>query len=80
MADNNEMSGQDAITKSKELMMGNKYRYFCLLCRFIGWFLLTILSLGIGLLWLIPYVMASNAGFYETLIHPEINQVNPISN
>jgi uncharacterized membrane protein len=80
MADNNEMSGQDAITKSKQLMMGNKYRYFCLLCRFIGWFLLCILSLGIGLLWLIPYVMASNARFYETLIHPENNQVNPISN
>ena len=80
MADNKEMSGQDAITKSKQLMMGNKYRYFCLLCRFIGWFLLCILSLGIGLLWLIPYVMASNARFYETLIQQEINQVKPISN
>jgi uncharacterized membrane protein len=75
IVDNNEMSGQDAIRKSKELMNGNKYRYFCLLCRFIGWFLLCILSLGIGFLWLIPYVMASNAGFYETLIKPETNQI-----
>jgi uncharacterized membrane protein len=70
LADNSEMSGQDAITRSKELMKGNKYRYFCMLCRFIGWFLLGILSLGIGFLWIIPYFMASNVGFYETLIAP----------
>jgi len=74
MADNGEMSGQDAIRKSKELMDGNKYRYFCLVCRFLGWFLLGILSLGIGFLWIVPYFMASNAGFYETLIQPEINR------
>jgi uncharacterized membrane protein len=71
MVDNNEISGQNAITKSKELMNGNKYRYFCFLCRFIGWFFLCILTLGIGFLWLIPYFMVSNARFYETLIHPE---------
>jgi Predicted integral membrane protein len=80
LADNNEMSGQDAISKSKELMHGNKYRYFCLLGRFTGWFLLGILSLGIGFLWIVPYFMASNARFYETLIQPEINQINPATN
>jgi uncharacterized membrane protein len=74
LIDNSEMSGLDAIRKSKELMMGHKYRYFCLGCRFIGWFLLCILSLGIGFLWLIPYAMASNARFYETLIQPEISK------
>jgi uncharacterized membrane protein len=68
LADNNEMSGQDAIRKSKELMNGNKYRYFCLVGRFTGWFLLGILSLGIGFLWLVPYFMTSNVKFYETLI------------
>jgi uncharacterized membrane protein len=80
MADNKEMNAQDAIRKSKELMKGNKYRYFCLACRFIGWFLLSILSLGIGFLWLVPYFMTSNARFYESLIQPEINQMNPESN
>jgi uncharacterized membrane protein len=80
LIDNNEMSGQDAIRKSKELMMGNKYRYFCLGCRFIGWFCLGILSLGIGFLWIIPYFMSSNAGFYESLIQPKISQSDPLSN
>ena len=80
LVDNNEMSGQDAIRKSKELMMGNKYRYFCLGCRFIGWFCLGILSLGIGFLWIVPYFMSSNAGFYESLIQPKISQSDPLSN
>jgi len=74
MTDNPEISGQDAIRKSKELMYGNKYKYFCFLCRFIGWFLLCILSLGIGFLWLIPYFNVSNAKFYEYLINPEADR------
>ena len=80
LVDNNEMSGQDAIRKSKELMMGNKYRYFCLGCRFMGWFCLGILSLGIGFLWIVPYFMSSNAGFYQSLIQPKISQSDPLSN
>jgi uncharacterized membrane protein len=74
MVDNNEMTGQDAIKKSKEIMNGNKYRYFCFCCRFIGWFLLGIASLGIGFLWIVPYFMVSNATFYENLIQPNVNQ------
>ena len=30
----------EAISKSKEMMMGNKWKLFCLYCRFIGWFIL----------------------------------------
>jgi uncharacterized membrane protein len=79
LIDNKDMSAQDAIKKSKQLMMGHKYRYFCFLGRFLGWFLLGVLSLGIGLLWIIPYFMVSNAKFYETLINPA-NQERPIPN
>jgi uncharacterized membrane protein len=73
LVDNSDMTAQEAITKSKELMEGNKYRYFCFLGRFTGWVLLCILTLGIGFLWLFPYFMTSNAKFYETLVHPEKN-------
>jgi uncharacterized membrane protein len=34
---------------------------------FIGWALLCILSLGIGLLWLIPYMNVSIAKFYQDI-------------
>lgn len=67
LVDNAEINAQDALRKSKALMQGNKYRYFCFLCRFIGWFLLCILTLGIGFLWLVPYFATSNARFYESL-------------
>jgi uncharacterized membrane protein len=73
LIDNPEISGKDAIKKSKELMKGNKYKYFCFLVRFVVWFLLSILSFGIGFLWLIPYFMVSHAKFYESLISPDTN-------
>jgi uncharacterized membrane protein len=70
LIDNPAMGAQEAIAKSKELMRGNKYRYFCFGLRFLGWFILSILTLGIGFLWLVPYFMTSNAKFYEGLINP----------
>jgi uncharacterized membrane protein len=54
----------DAIRKSKEMMMGNKWRLFCLSLSFIGWFILSICTLCIGFLWLTPYAYASYAAFY----------------
>lgn len=54
----------DAIRRSKEMMMGNKWRLFCLGISFIGWFLLSVCTLCIGFLWLIPYANASFAAFY----------------
>lgn len=65
--DNPHMSGHEAIEKSKEMMDGNKWRLFCLNFSFIGWSLLTIFTLGIGMLWLMPYMESSYAAFYQTL-------------
>jgi uncharacterized membrane protein len=64
LAQNPEMSGIDAVQESKELMRGHKWRLFCLDLSFIGWWLLCILTLGIGLLWLNPYRYAARAAFY----------------
>jgi uncharacterized membrane protein len=57
----------EAITKSKNMMRGNKWKFFCLALRFIGWGLLCILSLGIGFLWLFPYIWVSLAKFYDDI-------------
>ncbi|HHU72379.1 MAG TPA: DUF975 family protein, partial [Clostridiales bacterium] len=54
-----------AIGYSKEMMVGNKWRLFCMQISFIGWFFLCLLTLGIGLLWLNPYIEAANAAFYR---------------
>ena len=67
IADNPEIGPLEAIRKSKEMMRGMKWKYFCLSFRFIGWSLLCLLTLCIGYLWLMPYMMTSMAEFYEDL-------------
>ena len=65
MSDDPEIGIMDAIKKSKKMMYGYKWKFFCLNCRFIGWIILGILSLGIGLLWIVPYMYISYAKFYD---------------
>lgn len=67
MIDNPEIGVSEALKQSKEMMYGYKSKLFCLDISFIGWWLLCILSLGIGILWLSPYVLASQTIFYEEL-------------
>ena len=67
LAENPQMDALDAINRSKQLMEGNKWKYFCLQWRFFGWALLCILTLGIGFLWLGPYIAMSQAKFYDDL-------------
>jgi uncharacterized membrane protein len=67
LADNPEMKPADALKKSKEMMRGSRLKLFYLGCRFIGWALLGIVTLGIGLLWVFPYMYTSFTGFYLDL-------------
>lgn len=67
LADNPSIGINEAIARSRDMMDGNKWRLAYLHARFIGWGLLCILSLGIGYLWLIPYISASVAAFYEDI-------------
>ena len=45
----------------------------CRISSFIGWAILSLLTLGIGSLWLIPYMEASRAAFYREISEGEIN-------
>lgn len=65
--DNPELPANDCIDASKEMMRGHKWNLFVLDLSFIGWWFLSILSCGIGFLWLVPYFMSSRAIFYEKL-------------
>lgn len=64
LAENPTISAMDAIKLSFKMMKGKKWKLFCLQLRFIGWIFLGILTLGIGLLWVLPYLQMSNAIFY----------------
>jgi uncharacterized membrane protein len=67
LADDNSIGAMDAIDKSKKMMFGYKWKLFCLGLRFLGWALLCILTLGIGFLWLIPYMQVSCCKFYDDI-------------
>jgi uncharacterized membrane protein len=67
LAENPQMESRDVLRKSKAMMKGNRWKLFCLFWRFFGWFLLGILSLGIGFLWIIPYMITASARFYDDL-------------
>ena len=65
LIDNPELSYNEAIELSMDMMNGHKMDLFVLYLTFIGWFLLCLLTLGIGFLWFTPYVAATEANFYE---------------
>ena len=56
-----------AIEKSMSMMNGYKMKLFLLDLSFIGWMILSVLTLGIGLLFLQPYMSTARAAFYEDL-------------
>lgn len=67
LKDNPGMTILGCITESRRLMHGYKWKYFLLQLSFIGWLILGVIALGIGLLWVIPYIAASSAEFYNEL-------------
>ncbi|MGT2924570.1 DUF975 family protein [Streptococcus caviae] len=72
------MTVTQAITESRQLMMGHKWEYFVLNLSFIGWAILANLTAGIGYLWLIPYIQTTTAAFYQNLIDNSAkDQINP---
>ena len=59
--DNPELSANDCITKSREMMKGHKWELFCLEFSYIGWMFLSMFTFGILLLWVTPRM---NYAFY----------------
>ena len=67
IAEDESIDAIEALKKSKEIMYGHKWKYFCLMLRFIGWALICILTLGIGFIWLLPYIQVTTVKFYEDI-------------
>ncbi len=65
--DHPELNALSILKKSRLKMQGQLLRILMLLLSFVGYFLLAILSLGIGLLWVMPYVqMSLTEAYLET--------------
>lgn len=74
LLDNPEMGVNEAITESRRMMDGYKWKLFLLDLSFIGWRILSLfVPFGLlNILYLNPYVLTTRAAFYE-----ELKRVNP---
>ena len=68
LAENPKISRKDAFFLSKQLMNKNKWRVFLLDCSFLGWKILSILTLGIlDFIFVNPYITGCKAELYASL-------------
>ena len=63
--------GSDSIKLSNEAMKGHKGELFAFRLSFIGWFILVPFTLGLLLIWLIPYTKVAEALYYDKIIAPK---------
>ena len=65
--ENPDMDPREAMKKSEEMMKGHKWELFVLDLTFIGWLLLSMLTLGILMLFVQPYIYTTHGHFYLSL-------------
>ena len=70
LAENPNIGALDAINRSKAMMNGHKMDLFILELSFIGWHILGGLTFGIAYIWIIPYISAAKANFYNSIKNP----------
>ncbi|MDU1312877.1 MAG: DUF975 family protein [Clostridium septicum] len=64
LSEDNEKGIIQCLSESREMMIGYKFDYFVLILSFLGWWLVSALTLGIGALWVYPYQKLTEANFY----------------
>lgn len=57
----------EVLKESCEMMKGNKWEYLILEMSFILWLLLGVITFGVGLLWVMPYIHLTDANYYMEL-------------
>ena len=68
LADDPTIGARDAITLSRQMMNGHKWNTFVLDLSFIGWDLLSILTMGLlGVFYVNPYQFSTDAELYQVL-------------
>lgn len=78
LADDPNMTKEQAFAESRRLMDGQKWKTFVLDLSFIGWYLLSGLTLGLlAVFYVAPYVQATDAALYEALRYGQPQFVQP---
>lgn len=66
-AEDQSSTAMDYLDQSKELMRGYKWDYFVFGLSFLGWILLSVLTFGILLIWVLPYYTVAEVLYYDEL-------------
>lgn len=76
LAENGNMTKEEAFAESRRLMNGNKWREFVLDLSFIPWMLLSAVTLGsVGLFYVSPYMCSTGAAFYQALKEEDLFRI-----
>ena len=68
LIDNPDIGAKDAVTKSREMMNGHKWKTFVYDLSFLGWWILTILTLGLlAIFYVSPYKNSADAQLYKAI-------------
>ena len=67
LADNPTMTAREALNESKRITNGAKMDLFILELSFIGWALLGVVTFGLALIYVVPYMAATRANVYQSL-------------
>lgn len=65
MSDNPNLKPMEAIKLSKKIVKGNRTELFVLDLSFIAWYLLCVVTVGLGCIYVLPYVYTTKALYYE---------------
>lgn len=65
MEEHSELSSKEIVNKSEEFMKKHRWKLFCLSFSFIGWIILSIFTLGLGLIFVLPYMQMALVAFYN---------------
>lgn len=74
MLDDPSISAWDSLKKTRQMVYGHKKRYLYLQLSFLGYLFLDLLTLGLGILWIEPYMTQTTALFYLD-IKDELNAI-----
>ncbi|MCU6712087.1 DUF975 family protein [Paenibacillus sp. J5C_2022] len=74
LADNPNIGYRRAVDLSNRMTRGHKFRIFVLDLSFLGWILLGILALFVGVLFVWPYINATKAELYLALRQEALQQ------
>lgn len=76
LEENPDLGANEAITLSRKLMDGKKWKLFCLDFSYIGWHLLSVFTLGILTLWITPRVETARYLFFKDVYEENNYKIN----